>query len=264
MTMTRLSACWRNWSARTSPIADSVVVCPASSAFVESPSRRRIPGPSAIAPIRAMSVVRPSTGVRSSFQSPECRITPCGVCRAIANAVRHRVGHRDELDVERTDLAPLAVDHRVERRLFDETRLLDATAGHAEGERRAVERERQVAQQVGQRADVVLVAVREHASVDAVRVVAQVGEVGQDQVDARHLDVREHQPAVDQEQPVVDLDDRAVAPDLAESAEERDAYGSGHGVYGWAGTCRDRRGCRGALAEIVGRRAHRQPAFADR
>ena len=36
--------------------------------------------------MRAMLVVRPSTGVRSSFQSPECRMMPCGVCNAIANA----------------------------------------------------------------------------------------------------------------------------------------------------------------------------------
>ena len=34
--------------------------------------------------MRAMSVVRPSTGVRSSFKSPECRITPCGVWNAVA------------------------------------------------------------------------------------------------------------------------------------------------------------------------------------
>ena len=37
------------------------------------------PGPSASAPMRARSVDRPSTGVRSILKSPECRMTPCGV-----------------------------------------------------------------------------------------------------------------------------------------------------------------------------------------
>ena len=35
--------------------------------------------------MRARSVRRPSTGVRSSFQSPVCMITPCGVWNAVAN-----------------------------------------------------------------------------------------------------------------------------------------------------------------------------------
>ena len=35
--------------------------------------------------MRARSVSRPSTGVRSSLKSPECRIVPCGVWNAVAN-----------------------------------------------------------------------------------------------------------------------------------------------------------------------------------
>ena len=61
------------------------------------------------APMRARSVRRPSTGVRSSLKSPECRITPCGRVHGDGEGVGHRVGDRDELDVERPDLAPLAV-----------------------------------------------------------------------------------------------------------------------------------------------------------
>ena len=34
--------------------------------------------------MRARSVSRPSTGVRSSFQSPVCMSTPCGVWNAVA------------------------------------------------------------------------------------------------------------------------------------------------------------------------------------
>ncbi len=43
-----------------------------------------MPSVVAIVPMRARSVRRPSTGVRSSLKSPVCRMTPCGVCTAMA------------------------------------------------------------------------------------------------------------------------------------------------------------------------------------
>ena len=110
--------------------------------------------------------------------------------------------------------------------------LLDAVAGQAERERRAVDREAELAQQERQAADVVLVAVGGDAAVDAVGVLAQVREVGQHEVDAEHVDVGEHQPAVEEHDAAVDLDARAVAPDLPEPAEERDRDRSRHQLDG--------------------------------
>ena len=110
-------------------------------------------------------------------------------------AVRHRVGHRDELDLARPDAPALAVAHRDQLGAVEQPGLLDAVAGQAERERRAVDRERQLAQQVAEAPHVVFVAVRDDRPVDAVGVVAQVGEVGQHEVDAEHVDVGEHQPA---------------------------------------------------------------------
>ena len=140
-------------------------------------------------------------------------------------AVGHRVGDGDELHVERADHAALAVGDRDELGAVEQPGLLDAVAGQAEGERRAVDRERQLAQQERQAADVVLVAVGGDAAVDAVGVLAQVGEVGQHQVDPEHVEVGEHQPAVDEHDLAVELDAGAVAPDLAEAAEEGDLDG---------------------------------------
>ena len=74
-------------------------------------------------------------------------------------AVGHRVGDGDELDVERADLAALAVGDGDEVGVAEQARLLDAVLGQPERERRAVDRERQLAQQVREAADVVLVAV---------------------------------------------------------------------------------------------------------
>ena len=116
------------------------------------PSAGGRPARTAMEPMRARSVSRPSTGVRSSFQSPVCMITPCGRVEGGGEAVRHRVRDGDELDVERTDLAALAVGDRDQLGVAEQPRLLDAVAGQAEGERRAVDREGQLAEQVRQAA----------------------------------------------------------------------------------------------------------------
>jgi hypothetical protein len=132
------------------------------------------------------------------------------------------VGHRDELDLARTDAAALAVAHGDQLGAVEEPCLLDAVPGQAKGELRAVDRERQLAQQVAEAPHVVLVAVGDDRPVDPVGVVAQVGEVGQHQVDPEHVHVGEHQADVEQQDAPADLDAGAVAPDLAQAAEERD------------------------------------------
>ena len=80
-----------------------------------------------------------------------------------------------------------------------------------------------LAQHVGQRPDVVLVAVGEDDRLDVVGAVAQVGEVGQDEVDPEHLGGREHQAGVDDDDPAVVLDHGHVLADLPQPAEGEDA-----------------------------------------
>ena len=74
-----------------------------------------------------------------------------------------------------------------------------------------------LAHQVRQRADVVLVRVRQHDGAN--RAVAEVAEVREDQVDAEVLVARERHPGVDDDPLVADLEDGHVLPDLAEPAE---------------------------------------------
>ena len=77
-------------------------------------------------------------------------------------------------------------------------------------------------EQVGHGADVVLVPVGEHDRLDVVEAVQDRREVGQDQVDAGLVDVREEHPAVDDQQLAVVLEDGHVAADGAETAERDD------------------------------------------
>ena len=69
----------------------------------------------------------------------------------------------------------------------------------------------------------VLVAVGEHDRLDVIRALAQVGEIGQHQIDAELVGGREHQPGVDDDDPAVVLDHVHVLADLAQSAEWKDA-----------------------------------------
>ena len=86
-----------------------------------------------------------------------------------------------------------------------------------------------LAQEVRQPADVVLVPVREHDRVDAA--VAEVADVRQDEVDAEVLVAREGQPGVDDHDVVAVLVDGHVLADLAEAAERNDAKAHARGVY---------------------------------
>ena len=83
-------------------------------------------------------------------------------------------------------------------------------------------RDADLAQQVRQRADVVLVRVREHDARAPSRV-AEVREVGQHEVDAEVLVAREREPGVDDDRSPARLVDGHVLADLAEAAERDDA-----------------------------------------
>ena len=82
---------------------------------------------------------------------------------------------------------------------------------------------RALPEQVGDRADVVLVRVREHERLNLVEPPVQVAEVRQDEVHAGLVGVGEQHAAVHDEQPATVLEDRHVPADLAEAAERDDA-----------------------------------------
>ena len=174
-------------------------------------------------PMQARSVRRPSTGVRSSFQSPVCRIVPCGVWKAVAKpcGTEWVTGRNSTSNgpIWRRSPSATGMNSVRSRSPASSMRLRARPSVSAE----PIDRERQLPQQERQPADVVLVAVGGDAADDPVGVLPQVGEVGQHEVDARHVGVREEEPAVEQQDLVVDLDAGAVAPDLAQPAEERDS-----------------------------------------
>ena len=157
--MIRRPRCSANSARSTAPTLVSLGAWPCSSALVESASSRRMPS---LDGDRADAGEVGATAVdRGEVELEVARVQDHALRRVHGDGVgvRHRVGDGDELDVERADHAPLAVGDDDQLGLAQQPGLLDAVAGQAERDRRAEDREAQLAQQVVQRADVVLVAV---------------------------------------------------------------------------------------------------------
>src|SRR6476661_4261305 len=136
-----------------------------------------------------------------------------------------RVGDRvvdgDELEVEDAELLalPLLDGHGVR----PDAVLLELGLHEREGQRGADDRDVALElEQVGHRADVVLVAVREDDRHDVVEPVGDVAEVREDQVDSRVVVLGEEDAAVDDEQLAPGLEHGHVAADLAEPTERHD------------------------------------------
>ena len=170
------------------------------------------------------SVGRPSSGVWSILKSPVCRIVPNGVSIATAMPSGIECVTRRNRIENGPAVGTFAGGDDVQVGPVGDPVLLELALQQLEREGRAVDRQMvELAEQVRQRADVVLVAVGEHDRFDAVDVLAHVVEVRQHQVDAGHVPRGERQADVDDEDASVDLDAGHVATDLPDTSEEDDA-----------------------------------------
>jgi len=139
----------------------------------------------------------------------------------------HRVGdrmpdpERDDGERPDRDLVPgLEPDERVVVELV----FLDLVAQEPAREDRRVDRHaRELREHVRQRADVILVGMGDEERTDVGAALLEVGDVGDDEVDAEHLLVGEHQAAVDDDDVVPVLEDVHVLADLPYPAERDDA-----------------------------------------
>ena len=136
--------------------------------------------------------------------------------------VRDRVVDGQELAVEGPERVVAALDHLHGHRV--ETVLGQLALHEGQGQPRADQRDvGPLPEQVGDRADVVLVGVREDERLDLAEPAVQVSEVGQDQVHAGLVGIGEQDAAVHDEQPAAVLEDRHVPADLADPAQGDDA-----------------------------------------
>jgi hypothetical protein len=143
-------------------------------------------------------------------------------CERDRARVGDRVRHVDQLRAEGPQLERLArldIDQDGVAQLV----LVELRTRHRHRQGPAIDRRhrdrRELAQDPGQRPEVVLVPVRDDDRLDVRGALAQVAEVRQDEVDADHLRGREAQTDIDDDDPIVLLDDGHVLADLAQPPE---------------------------------------------
>ena len=136
-------------------------------------------------------------------------------------AVDDAVRDADRVHAEGSDLDRLAEPQRPE--LGAHAPLLETPPREAEREPTAVDGRRRRRERVRERADVVLVAVRQQDSAHAVAALGEVLEVGDDEVDAGHLGGGEEHAGVEQQQVVLPLEDHRVQPELTQAPERNEA-----------------------------------------
>ena len=133
------------------------------------------------------------------------------------DAVDEGVGDADGLDGEGAEGELFAGDDFDELGIFESV-LFELAVDVGEGELGAVDGDVELGEDPGQSADVVFVAVGEDDGADVLLVLDEVGDVGDDDVDAEELGLGEHEAGIDDDDVVFVAEGEAVHAELAESA----------------------------------------------
>src|SRR5688572_26481551 len=139
-----------------------------------------------------------------------------------SNAIGHAVGHAHEFERERAHYnygTRFDLDGLRFQLMFVELVLDDA-----ERERGSVHRTVQVRQHVRHAADVVFVRVRQADGLELTLPVIEIGEIGNDQIDAGQIGLWEHRAGVDDDGRLPTRDGHHVEAELAEAAKRHDIH----------------------------------------
>ena len=140
------------------------------------------------------------------------------------------MGHGNKLNFKRTDLHQAARNYFAKRGRLQETRLVEALFHQRQREACPVHGNIQIPQNIGQRPDMIFMAVRQHDCADLRTVLLQVGDVGNDQINAKEFRLREHHARVDDDDFVTEPQCHHVHAEFAEAAQRN----GGEGLRGLA------------------------------
>ena len=182
--------------------------------------------------LREAPIVRQLTVERTGVELEVAGVTmvPTGV--SIANLMPSTIEcvTRIAFDAERAGLDAVARADDAQIRRLGEAVLPEPLRHERQGQRRAVHGHGRLAQQIRERADVILVAVGQDDRAERVTPAEHIGEIGDDVVDTGELVVGEHESAVDGDQVLAGLDQHHVEADLAETSQGYQSYDSLHGT----------------------------------
>ena len=132
------------------------------------------------------------------------------------------MGERDVAEAERAEPEIALHLDRVELDLAGQPLLLELAGDQAGGERRRVERHAEIVGEIGDGADMVLMAVGEDDAEQIVAALLDEGEIGQDQLDARISGIGEGQAEIDHHPFALAAVEIDVHADLARAAEREE------------------------------------------
>ena len=148
------------------------------------------------------------------------------------HAIHQAMRDLDGVDGEGPDLETLARTDLAQVGVVEQAVFFEFVFHVGQGELRAPDRHIQLAENPGQRADVVFVAVGENDAFHPLAVFGQIGDVRDNNIDAQQFGFRKHQAAVDDDDVVTPANGHAVHPELAQAPEGYDVqFSSWHAVY---------------------------------
>ena len=140
-----------------------------------------------------------------------------------ADRIGDTVADMEKLHREAAERQPVAGRNGMELAVRQQSGLLQFDLGKAARQRSGIDRNVQVTQQVGQGADMILVAVGQHDRLHPIRTRGQIRDVGVDQVDAEHVAFGEHQAGIDHQNVIAAFQGHHVLADFAEAPQGDDA-----------------------------------------
>ncbi len=132
------------------------------------------------------------------------------------DAIDEAVRDADGVDGEDSGFEALVGAHLAQVGVVEESVLVEFVFDVGQRELRAPHGDVEVGENPGQCADVIFVSVSENDTTDAVAIFGEIGNVGNDDVDAEQFGFGEHEAGVDDEDIVSVADGHAVHTELAE------------------------------------------------
>ena len=161
----------------------------------------------------------------------------------------------DGLHREASQLQFLPGDDLHKAGLACQVELLQLVADQTQGQPGAIDRQVHLLQQIGDAADVVLVAVGDQQPLDLVLVLQHKGEVGDDHIHPIHLAVGEHQAAVHNDHIAAALIDGHILAHFPKAAQRVDVDGHCRAAFRGLGPAGPAHRAAGALDAVVSRGA---------
>jgi hypothetical protein len=140
-------------------------------------------------------------------------------------AVDGAVSDGDEFDFERANLDQAAGKNFAKGGGFEEAGLFEALLHQSQRKACAIDWNVQVTKDVRKSADVILVAVSEDDGANVLAILLEVGDVGNDEVNAEKLRFWEHHAGVDDDDVVPEAQGHHVHAKFAETAERNGCKG---------------------------------------